>query len=136
MVELSKFDLQLSLGALRTQGKDVEDQAGAVDDPALQRPFQIALLRWREFMIEDHQLGCMRHNFSGDLLHLALAGESRRVGAVAFPGHLGTHGRPGGLGQQANFLKPVRLIVAAEIKLDDDRTFASRRALKHSGISS
>ena len=136
MVELCQLDLQLALGALCAQGKDVEDQAGAVNDPALQRPFQIALLRWREFMVENHQLGCMRGNFGGDLLHLALAGEGRRVRAVAFPGHLGTHGRPGGLGQQANFLKPVRLIVAAEIKLDDDRTFASGRALKHSGISS
>jgi hypothetical protein len=44
VLQLGQFDLQLAFVAARAQGKDVEDQAGAIDDPATPAPFQVALL--------------------------------------------------------------------------------------------
>ena len=44
MFQLRQFDLQLALGALRSLREDVEDQAHAIDDAAVQRALEIALL--------------------------------------------------------------------------------------------
>jgi hypothetical protein len=37
VLQLGKFDLQFALVALGAQGKDVEDQAGAIDDATFER---------------------------------------------------------------------------------------------------
>src|SRR5690606_24148085 len=44
VAQLRQFDLQFALGAARALREDVQDQARAVDDPAFQRPLQVALL--------------------------------------------------------------------------------------------
>ncbi|MPN46031.1 hypothetical protein SDC9_193610 [bioreactor metagenome] len=56
MFELRQFDLQLALGARRAQREDVEDQAVAIDHPAVQVALEITLLHRRQRVIEDHQL--------------------------------------------------------------------------------
>ena len=53
MLKLSEFHLQLAfvtMGALR---EDIENETDAVDDPAVQAFFEIALLRRRQLVIEN-----------------------------------------------------------------------------------
>ena len=57
VLELGQFDLQLALEGARAQREDIQDQAGAVDDPALQRPLEIALLRRAQVVVDQHQAG-------------------------------------------------------------------------------
>src|SRR4029453_11632424 len=80
MFELGELDLDLSLGALGALREDVEDQADAVDDAAIERTLEVALLRARQGMIENHQVGAGLGAAYRDLRNLAAAGEQRRVG--------------------------------------------------------
>jgi hypothetical protein len=73
VIELRQFDLQLAFGALRALRKDIENQAGAVDDPTLQQ-MRSRLRSWPgdKFVIEDHQVGLVRGNLGRNFLDLPL----------------------------------------------------------------
>lgn len=73
--------------AARALGEDVQDQTVAVDHAALQRALQIALLARRQRVVEDHHVGAGGAHHGGNLLHLALAGEQRRIRALALALH-------------------------------------------------
>ncbi len=45
VLDLRELDLELALGASRAQREDVEDEARPVDDAALERALEVALLR-------------------------------------------------------------------------------------------
>src|SRR5213080_4755135 len=61
VLELRKLHLQLAFCAVRSLGEDVEDQAGSIDDAAIQRALQIALLRAGQRVVEDNKVGiCLR----------------------------------------------------------------------------
>ncbi len=62
VLQLRQFHLKLSLAGARMAGKDVEDELGAIDHPQVEPTLQIALLRWREFVIEDDQVGRTRRD--------------------------------------------------------------------------
>ena len=57
MLDLRELDLQLAFGAARALREDVEDQRGAVDDAALECALEVALLRARERVVEDDEIG-------------------------------------------------------------------------------
>ena len=80
MLELRELDLQLAFGALRALREDVEDQADAIDDAALERALEVALLRAGQRVIEDDEVGVGRGAPRGDFVDLAAAGEQRRIG--------------------------------------------------------
>jgi len=51
-------------------------------------------------VIEDHQIGFASRQHGGDFLHLALAGESLRVGSMTPPANFGNDLATRRLGQQ------------------------------------
>ena len=71
MAELRQFHLQFTLLRLRPLGKNRQNQAHAVEHAALQRFFQIALLRGRELVVKHHQLDFMLLHRFGQLFCLA-----------------------------------------------------------------
>ena len=83
MLELRELDLQLALVAARALREDVEDEARAVDDAALEPPLEVALLRGRELMVEDDDARAGVRARSRNLVDLARSGEQRGVGAGA-----------------------------------------------------
>ena len=56
MFELRQFDLQFTLGALGAQREYVQYQGNAVDHPALERTFEVALLGAGQRVVENDQL--------------------------------------------------------------------------------
>ncbi len=52
-----QFDLKPPFAGARSAAKNFEDQAGAVDDLHLPRPFEVALLDRCQLVINDHSLG-------------------------------------------------------------------------------
>ena len=84
VLELGELDLQLSLGARRVLGEDVEDQLRPVDDARVERVLEEPLLRGIELVVDDHALGSLLAEALLQLLELALAdvGALRRPGAM------------------------------------------------------
>jgi hypothetical protein len=60
VLQLGQLDLQLALVALRPQGKDVEDQRRTVDHAAIELALEVALLRGRDVVIEDDDVGLVQ----------------------------------------------------------------------------
>ena len=57
VLELRELDLELSLGARRVLGEDVEDQLRPVDHARVERVLEEALLRRIELVVDDQALG-------------------------------------------------------------------------------
>ena len=55
--ELRQLDLQLAFVAARALGENIENQLAAVDDANFERRFQIALLRRRQILVDDDEIG-------------------------------------------------------------------------------
>jgi hypothetical protein len=96
VLQLREFDLQLAFMAFGAQGEYVQDQAAAVHHAALEAAFKVALLTWRQFMIEHHDIRFVQAQHVTDFGDLALAGKQRRIGLApacpirpptAAPGH-------------------------------------------------
>ena len=123
--ELSEFDLQLAFVAARALREDVENQAVAVDDPAVQRFFKIAV----GWPADNSWLKRIRSALSrvaqrGDLFGFSAADEQRGIGSPPSGLHTGEHLSPRALRQKGDFGEPFGLLGFAEIDLDDDRPIA------------
>ena len=57
VLQLRQFHLELAFTGARVAGKDVEDELGAIDDAQVELALQVALLRWRQLVIEDDEVG-------------------------------------------------------------------------------
>jgi len=66
----------MAAGTLR---EDVEDEGIAIDHPTLQLAFEVALLRWRERMIEDNQVALPLHEGAAYFFEFAAADEEGRI---------------------------------------------------------
>ena len=69
--ELCQFDLQLAFTGLGMARKDVEDELRAVDHALVQDALDVALLRRREIVIEEDQVGLRRGRCAFDFFKLA-----------------------------------------------------------------
>ena len=83
VLQPGQLDLQLAFMALRTLGKDLQDQRGAVGHGHPQVALKIALLGRRQGLVEDHAFGAMHLHQGLDLVGLAAAHKQRRVGCLA-----------------------------------------------------
>src|SRR5690606_41400628 len=79
MLKLGQFDLQLALMTFCTQGKNIQNEGNAVDDPFLEHPFQVALLRRGKGLIKEDDFGLQRFDQLMRLFHLAGADEMSGV---------------------------------------------------------
>ena len=134
MFELRQLDLQLAFGTGRAQGEDVEDQAVAIDHPALQGLLKVALLNGRQGVIEDDQLGIGGGDHGRHLIDLAFAGKGPGIGTVPSSTDFGNDLATGRFGQQTEFFKLVLDIDLPEIQLHDDGALAGGGALMHGEI--
>ena len=76
IVELSQFHLQPALPGPRMLGEDIQYQLRAVEDGPLQRPFQVAMLRCRQIVVEQDEVATF---FGGPRLDLEeFAGSEQR----------------------------------------------------------
>jgi len=57
--QLRQLDLKLAFERARALGKYIQDQSRAIDHPALEYAFEIAFLRRRQIVIEQHDLDVM-----------------------------------------------------------------------------
>jgi hypothetical protein len=87
MLQLSKLDLNLTLVTLGTLGKDIENEASAVDHTHFQVALQIALLCGRQSMIEDHKLSTEIGQSLGNFIGFARTNEKGRVRTCAPTGY-------------------------------------------------
>ena len=124
MIELSELHLQLAYAAAGALREDVEDQRRAVEDPAIERLLEIALLGGRERRVEDHETGVGGRSQGLDLLDLAAADIAGRIRSVAT--HTGkAHGfDTGGDHQLLQLLDGIGIVASSQ--RDADKKRASR----------
>ena len=56
VLQLRQLHLQLSFTGAGVAGEDVEDKLRAIDHPDLELALQVALLRWRQLVVEDDEV--------------------------------------------------------------------------------
>ena len=117
---MSQFHLHLRIGRLRPLGENLQDQAGPVDDiGTLDDLLDVALLRPREFVIENDVLNLVLNAVFLDFLKFSRADVSGLVGAVhPLHEHLVAKGS-GGLRQELQLVK-ILLHLALSSFLQDD----------------
>ena len=81
--KLRQFDLQVAFVSAGAIGEDVQDQFRARHHPAAQAFFEIALLGWRELVIEDHNAAFGALDGGFQFLDFAAAHEPARMRLVA-----------------------------------------------------
>ena len=93
VLQLRQLHLQLAFPGTRMFREDVEDQLSAVDHAGVDQFLDVALLRSREVVIEQQQIGGDRSGGARDLFQLAASDQGGGIGAVAvlqkFPDDLG-----------------------------------------------
>jgi hypothetical protein len=85
VIQLSQLDLQLAFVGTRALGEDIQDQPGAIQDATFEHAFEVALLAWREGVVEDDQFGLFGLHQIAQLLDLAAADEE--LGGRHVPRH-------------------------------------------------
>ena len=78
--ELRQFHLQLAFAASCVFCKNIQNQLGAINDTALGKFLDIALLNGREIRVENYQRSFFEAGFRADLLQLALSNKGGGIG--------------------------------------------------------
>jgi hypothetical protein len=121
VAQLGELDLQLSLAALRTASEDIENQFGAVDDAHLERSFEVAPLCRRQIAIDNENVDILRAAQLLDLLHLALAEQSGRMGRIAPLRDAIDHHRAGRFGQSGQFIQTRSVRIVDRFRIERGR---------------
>ena len=131
MLELREFHFQLAFMAARALRKDVEDQARAIQHPPLDEFFEIAFLRWRQRMIEQHQLGAVLMRDRADLVGLAAAHEVARIGTIAASTDTCNRNRARGACQLLEFLDVFGIRGCTQSEAHQHGPFTCAGSLEH-----
>ena len=83
VLQLRQLHLQLAFPGARMFRENVEDQLSAVDHAGVDQFLDVALLRSREVVIEQQQIGGDRSGGARDLFQLAASDQGGRIGTVA-----------------------------------------------------
>ena len=113
------------------QDGEGEDQHRAVGDGDAEMALEVALLRGRKRLVEQHRLRAVAEHERLDLVGLAGSDEERRVGRLAAADDAVDDLVARRFGEQAYFLPPIGYRVFAEIELNYYRTFTAGVTLKH-----
>ena len=103
IVQLRQLHLKLAFAGARPPRENVQDELGAVQHLHVQRLLQIALLRRRQFAIEDHHGRFVKVDLGLQLVDLAGADQRGRVGAGARSGSGSRRPAPGAGGKRRQF---------------------------------
>ena len=104
---LRQLDLDAALVRARVRGEDIQDQAGAIEHLHLQRFFEVARLRRRQLIVEDHQVIFQLIAQCGDLFRFAGADEMLGEGPFEPLVHAADHIKVGSIGQQRQLLERI-----------------------------
>ncbi len=127
MLQSGELHLDLALVRLRALREDLQDQPGAPEHAALELALEVALLRRRELVVEDHPAGVDRLRGAPDLGDLAAAGEELRVRPRAAPANLRVAADAGALRQPQELFGGVLGGRRAEIQAHQDRRLVIER---------
>jgi hypothetical protein len=82
VLELRQLDLHLGFARSRARGEDVEDQLGAIHDPAADGVFDVLALAGRQLVVEDDERRVRLENALAQLVDLAAAEVRPGIGPV------------------------------------------------------
>jgi hypothetical protein len=105
---LGQRDLDAALARVGVLGKNVEDQAGAIDDAGVEGLGEVACLHWRKLVVEHDERGVQLGTSRGELCNLARANDRARVGTAQTLRKRAYHVQPGSVGQAAKLLQRGR----------------------------
>ncbi len=120
VLELRELDLHLALVRARALREDIQDEARSVDDAGFEPPFEVALLRGRELVVEDDDACAGVRARLRNLVDFARSGEQGGVGTRASALDDRAHVHPGARGEEAQLGETVRVIVGAEVQCNED----------------
>ncbi len=125
VLELGQLHLQLAFKGARPLGKDIEDQAGAIQHPAGEHPFQVTFLAGRQGVVEDHHVRFLQHRGLVDFLGLAAAHEQTGIGPVATGSDGGDRGGAGRDHQLREFKQVVGVRFTGKVHVNQYRPFTA-----------
>ena len=105
VLQPGQFDLKFAFVALCAGGEDLENQRSAVSHRHAQHALEVALLRRRDGLVEQHGVSLVGIHQQLDLVGLAGADEQRRIGRGAAGDDLGDWRVARGLGQQSQLVQ-------------------------------
>ena len=131
MGELGQFHLELALERAGALGEDVQNEARAIQHPALEMPLQVALLARRQGMVEDDQFRLLGLHQHLQFVRLASTDKEPPVGGSAATADLAHDLGASGPGQQAKFLDLLGIRDTSQIQMNQDGLLSGARALEH-----
>ena len=124
-----ELHLELAFEGTCTLREDVEDEGAPVEDPALDMPLEVALLRGAQRPIEEDDLGPARLDRSADLVGLAGAHEELRIRASVGVAHGAGDSCPG---RHRELSKLVgHAFRAPLVRVHEERPFTGRGSVEH-----
>ena len=126
VLQTRQFHLQLAFMALRTFAEDLENQHRAVGHGHTEMTLQVALLRGRQGLIEQHHFGAFRFDQGLDFVGLSRANEECCVGRLPARDEPRNHHVTGGLGELRQFVK-AGLEMASPAQVNPHQDGARRR---------
>jgi hypothetical protein len=130
MRELREFDLELALKAPGTLREDVQNQAVAIEYPAIRELLEIALLAGSQGLIDKHDIGAVFLGTYADFLGFARPDEILRIRPRSRREHeTHAHG-PRGCGECFELGRIVRVDRVSYSDAHQDGAFATARTLK------
>ncbi len=79
VLQLRQLDLQLAVSRARALGEDVEDQLRAVDHAQFEPLGDVACLRGREIVVEDHEVGVVLEGQHDEVFEAPRADDRARI---------------------------------------------------------
>src|SRR6266581_5100367 len=80
--QLGQFDLQATFTRTRMLTKDIQYKGGTINDTGVKYFLEVALLRWGEFVVENHQVDRQLLLYLAQFLRASLANVGRHIGMM------------------------------------------------------
>jgi len=131
LLELRELHFQLAFVAARALREDVEDQPGAVEHATFDELLEVAFLRRRQRVVEQHQFGTVLGGQRADLVRLAAADEVTRIRPVTPPADIGHRNGAGRTGQLLELLDVLGIRGCADAEAHEHGPFTCAGSLEH-----
>ena len=105
VLELRELDLKLAFTRPRAPREDVENELRAIDDLAVERFFEVAQLRRRQLVVENHDIDARSSQEAASDRNLAAAEKRRGIRLGALLQHAQHDRRAGGRRQAGQFVE-------------------------------
>ena len=137
MLELCQLNFQFAFVALGALREDVEYQATAIQDAALDQLFEVALLAGRQWMIDEDEVRVVFDRQLPDFLCLATADKEPGIRTITSAGNGCNGNGASGSGKLLELADVLRVERRAQSKADQHRTFTAPGTFKHqaTGVS-